>query len=103
MIEKVEQDLQRLALKARAGLSILAQLSRAGIELIRSEAEETILVRTFWHSLRLPRSELPARRGDDPFPGPRPRLVLCFHSVKRTRAAATTSMPSNRRAEPTPF
>src|SRR6266853_2929912 len=59
MIETVKQDLESLPLKARPALSVLAQLSRAGVQLINSEAEQTILVRSFRHGLRLPRNYPP--------------------------------------------
>ena len=55
-IEKVEEDLQRLPLQARAALAVLAQFSCADIQFINSEAEDAILVRSSRHSLRLPRN-----------------------------------------------
>src|SRR5579864_8291080 len=54
MLEKVQQDLQGLALKTGPAFSVLAQLSRAGIQLMRPEAKEAILAWRFRHFFDAP-------------------------------------------------
>jgi hypothetical protein len=55
MIEKVEQDFERLPLESWPDLSVLAQLSSTAIELKYPEAKKTILAPSFRQSLELQR------------------------------------------------
>jgi hypothetical protein len=53
--KKVEQDFERLPQESGTGLSVLAQLSGAAIELKYPEAKKTVVARSFRQSLRLPK------------------------------------------------